>query len=187
MKKFLALLSAVLLFSGCWNSVKTDPANKDLPAIVFLARYDISEIIDPEEAESQNIPVTSLSFFDKNGDYYVSDDPSVNALDNFKLLAEYEKGSLSEKIRFVKSVGADFTAEQYKTLRKVCLKEDPEIVYPEYVPAVQAERSSWYGFYLGKSGELQTQIIHSKGNMTQFYTNSEKLNEVYKKIIGSPA
>ncbi len=187
MKKILALLSAVLLCTGCGNSAKTDPANKDIPAIVFLERCDISEIIDPEEAESRNIPVTSLGFFDKSGDYYVSDDPSVNALDNFKLLEEYEKGSLSEKIRFVKSVGADFTAEQYKTLRKVCLKENPEIVFPEVVPSVQADRSSWYGFYLDKSGELQTHIIHSEGNMTQFYTNSEKLNEVYQKIIGSPA
>lgn len=187
MKKFLALLSAVLLFTGCGSSAEEKSANKNLPAIVFLVRCDISEIIDPEEAENQHIPVTSLGFFDKNGDYYVSFDPAVNALDNFKLIEEYEKGSLSEKIRFVKSIGADFTAERYNTLRKVCLKEEPEIIVPEVLPTVQAEESSWYGFYLDGRGKLQTQIIHGERNMTQLYTNSEKLNEVHKKIIESLA
>lgn len=187
MKLFLALLAAVMLFTGCGNGAEEDSAIENLPAMVFLVRCDYSDVIDTEEAKNQNISVTSLGFFDKNGDYYVSDVPSVNALDNFTLFAEYEKGSLSEKIHFVKSAGADFTAELYKTLREVCLKENPEIIVPEAMPAVQAEKITWYGFYLDSGGKLQTQIIHSKKNMTQLYSNNEKLNEVYKKIVESLA
>lgn len=184
MKKllFLLLISVSNVLTGCANTNDTD----ELPAIVFLVRTDISEELSgmgEDEIAQQNIAVKSLGFYDMNGDYYISTDPELNALDNKTLIAEYEAGHLTEQIQYYTSCDVNFLTEQYAKLHKIYLTGQLEIVYPNELPTVQAESSTWFGYYFGQDGEIQYQAIHEKERMTELYTNNDTVNEVYDRII----
>lgn len=184
MKKniFIALiLILALALTGCADNTGSD----ELPAIIFLVRSDISDVYDPEEIERQNIAVKSFGFYDKDGNYYTSANPDLNALDNKTLVAEYNAGNLTDKLICTKSCDADALAEQYAKLRKICRKKQIEIVYPESVPSVQAERVVWYGLYYDRNGDVQYQIIHEKGRMTDFDTDNDTINEIYDWVAGT--
>lgn len=184
MKKllFLLLISVSHILTGCTNTNDTN----ELPAIVFLVRTDISEELSgmsANEIAQQNIAVKSLGFYDMNGDYYISTDPELNALDNKTLIAEYEAGHLTEQIQYYTSCDVNFLTEQYAKLHKIYLTGQLEIVYPNELPTVQAESSTWFGYYFGQDGEIQYQAIHEKERMTELYTNNDTVNEVYDRII----
>lgn len=184
MKKllFLLLISVSNVLTGCANTNDTN----DLPAIVFLVRTDISEELSgmsANEIAQQNIAVKSLGFYDMNGDYYISTDPELNALDNKTLIAEYEAGHLTEQIQYYTSCDVNFLTEQYAKLHKIYLTGELEIEYPNELPTVQAESSTWFGYYFGQDGEIQYQAIHEKERMTELYTNNDTVNEVYDRII----
>jgi len=184
MKKniFLALiLILALALTGCAGN----SGSGELPAIVFLVRSDISDVYDPEEIEQRNIAVKSLGFYDKDGNYYTSANPDLNAMDNKTLIAKYEVGHLTDKLIRIKSCDADNLAEQYAKLRKICRKKQVAIVYPERLPTVQAERVAWYGFYYDRNGDIQYQIIHEKGRMTDFDTDNDTINEIYDWFDGT--
>lgn len=183
-KRIISLLICVLcILTGC---ASTDTG--ELPTIVFLVRTDISDTLsemDPEEIEQQNIAVRSLGFYDKNGNYYISSDPELNALDNKTLTDEYEAGNLTEQLQLYKSCDADILAEQYEKLRNICLNEQFEIVYPDALLDVQAESSTWYGFYFDENGDLQYWAIHGEERMTDLSTDNDTINGIYDRIIGS--
>jgi len=174
----LLFLSLFCILTGC---ASTDTG--EVPSIVFLVRTDISDILSPEEIEQQNIAVRSLGFYDKNGNYYISSDPELNSLDNKTLTDEYETGNLTEQLHLYKSCDADILAEQYEKLRNICLNEQFEIVYPDALPDVQAESSTWYGFYFDENGDLQYRAIHGEERMTDLGTDNDTINGIYDWII----
>lgn len=160
----------------------------ELPTIVFLVRTDISEVLSEmsdDEVAQQNIVAKSLGFYDKNGDYYISFDPELNALDNKTLIAEYEAGHLTEQIEYYTSCNVNVLTEQYAKLRKIYQTGQIEIVYPNELPTVQAESSTWFGFYFGQDGDVQYQAIHEKERMVNLYANNDVVNEVYDWIVES--
>lgn len=190
MKKIILFISGLILafsLAGCKTETQKDnkAVASEIPAIVFLVRTDISDIIYPEEIEGQDIPVRALCFYDKDGNYYISTDSDVNAMDNKTLIAEYEAGNLTEKIQSHKICDKDALANQYNKFRQVCLKEQFGIVYPDALPAVQAESSAWYGYYFDENGDLQYQTIHQNERMSELYTNNDTVNQVYEWIIGT--
>lgn len=175
--------STVLTKEGDMNAPHTEIESinvSELPTIVFLVRTDISDVFtdDAEQAKS-------LGFYDKNGDYYVSLDPKVNALDNITLITEYEAGHLTERIQYYTSCDVNVLTEQYAKLHKIYQTEQIEIVYPNELPTVQAESSTWFGFYFGRDGDVQYQAIHEKERMVNLYTNNNVVNEVYDWIVES--
>ena len=180
------ILSGFCILTGCTNAENRSMDTGELPAIVFLVRTDISDTLseaDTEEIERQNIAVRTLGFYDKNGSYYISVDPDLNALDNKTLIDEYEAGHLTEQIQYYTSCDADILAEQYEKLRNICLNGEFEIVYPNELPTVQAESSAWYGFYFDQDENLQYQAIHREERMTELYSDNDTVNEIYDWII----
>lgn len=192
MKKYIVLsltLAIVLcIITGCTNEKSENNYASELPAIVFIVRTDISDTLgemSDEEIAQRGIAVESLAFYDKEGNYYSSRDPDVNAMDNKTLITEYEAGHLTEQLQYYTSCDADALADQYAKLLKIYRKGKLEIVYPHYLPAVQANFIAWYGFYYDRDGNIQSCTIHQNEKMTELYTNNDKVNEVYEWIKGT--
>ncbi|MCH5208147.1 MAG: hypothetical protein J1F04_04635 [Oscillospiraceae bacterium] len=158
----------------------------ELPAILFIVRTDISDTLSEmsaEEIEQHDIIAESLGFYDKEGNYYTSSDPNLNAMDNQTLIAEYEAGHLTEQIQYYTSCDTDILAKEYAKLLKIYQKEKFEIVNPNEFPDVQAESSTWYGYYFDQVGNIQCCTIHQRERSTDLYTNNDTINEVYEWII----
>lgn len=188
MKRMLAALSIFSLVLTSCGKTANDTAQNELPAIVFIVRTDISDTLgemSDEEIAQRGIAVESLAFYDKEGNYYSSRDPDVNAMDNKTLITEYEAGHLTEQLQYYTSCDADALADQYAKLLKIYRKGKLEIVYPHELPAVQANFSAWYGFYYDRDGNIQSCTIHQEERMTELYTNNDKVNEVYEWIKGT--
>lgn len=188
MKKLITLLLffAACIITGCTNMGSGSMDTSELPAIVFLVRTDISDTLsgmDAEEIVQQNITVKSLGFYDMYGNYYTSTDPDLNAMDNKTLIAEYEAGHLTEQIRYYTSCDVNVLTEQYAKLHKIYLTGQLEIVHPNELPAVQAESSTWFGYYFEQDGNIQYQTIHQKERMTNLFTDNDTVNEVYDWLI----
>lgn len=185
MKRYLIMLSMLSLTLVACGKTTNDTAQDELPPIVFLVRTDISDALSQEEIENQNIAVKSLGFYDKNGNYFISSNPDLNSMDNQTLIAEYEAGHLTGKIQHYRSYDADTLAEQYQKLCNIYQKGQFELVIPELLPDVEAERSTWYGYYYDKDGNLLYHIIHQKKRMTHVYTDNDTVNDVYDWMIES--
>lgn len=167
------------VLSGCTDT-------KEIPKIVFIVRTDISDTLgemSAEEIAQQNIPVKSLGFYDVNGNYFISTDSELNALDNKTLVSEYEAGRITDKIQYHSNCDVDTLKQQYAKLEKIYRKGSFEIVYPKELPTVQAELSTWYGYYFDKDGNLQCKTIHREERMSHLYTDNDTVNEVYDWII----
>lgn len=182
MKRYLIMLSLLSLTLTACGKTTNDTVQGELPAIVFLVRTDISDALSSEEIEKQNIAVKSLGFYDKNGSYYISSNPDLNSMDNQTLIAEYEAGHLTGQIQYYKSCDTDTLAEQYQKLYKIYQKGQFEIVVPELLPDVEAEQSTWYGYYYDKDGNLLYHTIHQKKRMTHLYTDNDTVNDAYDWI-----
>lgn len=75
--------------------------------------------------------------------------------------------------------------ENYQKLCELSNNKDYEILYPEAVPAVEANEEFWYGFYYDKAGELQALRIHERGAGGNYEANDERANEIYNWYIGT--
>ena len=153
-----------------------------MPDIVFMNIVDYTEIA--QEGEMQH----AITFYDKSGNHYVSDDSYgsyICGLQYEELLGQYAAGELDDKIILHTTCDVDELFENYKKLCEVSQNKEYEILYPEAVPAVESIKIKWYGLYYDKSGELHVLEIHEKQYGMDFEANDERANEIYDWYIGT--
>lgn len=170
----------VLLLTGCGNNAVGDPSQ--MPDIVFMNIADYTEIA--QEGEMQY----AITFYDKNGNHYVSDDSYgsyICSLQYEELVSQYAAGELDDKIILHTTCDVNELFENYKKLCEVSQNKEYEILYPEAVPAVESIKIKWYGLYYDKSGELHVLEIHEKQYGMDFEANDERANEIYDWYIGT--
>ena len=156
----------------------TDPSQ--MPSIVFIVDCDYSRILpsDPNPYE--------ICIYDKNGNYYGTDNREVCKMLFEELVKAFENGDLEDKItRYSRTCDVNELFENYQKLCEVSGNEELQIIYPEQIPAVEAAQVWCYGFYYDKKGKLQNLIIHEEGCLTDFYTNDKQANEIYEWYEGT--
>lgn len=169
-----AIMTVIAMIWGlCSCTVEEIPA--ELPEIVFL------RTCDPNDDSGR----CSLDFYDKNGDHYITTDPYVCGLPLGELLSEYGAGTLTDKITLHTSCDVGELTENYGKMYRAAKGGNCGLVYPDAVPAVEAERTFLYGIYFDESGEVQTVTIHAKEYLTPIYSADERLNEVWDWFIGT--
>lgn len=134
----------LICFAGCQN--KSDIERK-LPEIIFICSTDYSQI--RSERETQYV----ITFIDKNGNKYVTSDPTVARLGFKELIAKYSQGGLDDKIELLTSYDNFLIEENYKKFKEVALNEDVSIQYPELY---KSENLS----VLGHSHDLLKMYLH---------------------------
>lgn len=174
MKKLMIIAVFVLFaLTGCdstgTSAVTADMIQKvsDMPDIVFICC---------NVHESGNKQIT---FFDNNGAYYSCDDDAICSLPINELTEYFESGDAG----FVKHNQTCDKAELQSCHEIICATADDAdyaLKYPEALPAVETRSVTWYGVYYDSVGEICLFPIHKEDRLTDIYSNSEQINQVYE-------
>ena len=193
MKRMIALVGVLMIMLvGCRNTEVRGPEpvidESKLPSILFIQRTSryLGEDIDYED-----ISPHILTFYDKDGDYYLCEDDDVFFMDYAALVEAYDNGDLTDKIElWIDCDDRDdplfFKDELQKrsvTLHNLYLHgalENAKIEVPDELPDVEDDSSSWLGLYYDTEGNIQRQIIHENEKMTHLYSSDDTLNEIYE-------
>lgn len=149
-----------------------------LPEIVFM------NTIRYVEAYSSEGPKSAMTFYDKNGNHYVSTDEYVCSLLFEQLVREYAEGKLSDKISFHTSCDVEELLENYNKLCQL-VGDGFEIVHPEMGPDVLANHEIWYGLYYDQEGNIQFVEIHERNEHGDHYADDERVNEIYEWYLST--
>lgn len=176
-KKIIGVISFIVVFlMGCGNNQR----GTKIPEIMFMCFTDNSRLTS---SPYPPFPLYTMTFLDKNGNLYFTDDSYVCKLGYKELVTEYEAGNLEGKIAFQTSCDVDVIAEKYKELLKVAANKEYEIVYPELLPDVEDVRISWYGIFYDKDEEPHYIELHRKERAENLDSNDEIANELYRWYI----
>ncbi|MDE6732068.1 MAG: hypothetical protein K2J77_04245 [Oscillospiraceae bacterium] len=165
-----------LVMSGCSNSV----SEPDMPEIVFKVCTVYNQYEHNfDENDSVEQGRYSLTFVDKNGNYYFSDYSEIYFLSDEELIESLKSGD--ERItKLPKSCDADELWENYKKLLKVANNKEYGLDYPKFVPSAESDRIIWYGLYYDKDGKLSSLPIHEYKNYTGINANDDRANEIFE-------
>lgn len=193
---FVIITIIALVMSGCSNAVSEPDMSdfgSDISNVVYEA--DTSDIVFSDMPDIVFKVCTSynryehddsclLTFIDKNGNYYSSDYSEIFFLSNEELIETLKSGD--ERItKLSVSCDADELSENYKKLLKVAAKKKYKLVYPEALPDVEADSTTWYGLYYDKDGNLSSLPIHAKERLTGINANDDRANEIYEWYSGA--
>lgn len=161
---FLFVVS-VILFVGIVK-INNEYYNNDIPEILFLKQVNY---------ENENL----IAFYDKNGNYYSTDDKYVCSLSTSDLIKEYSAGNLKNKIKFVLSCDKNILLFNYNKLKKLSF-EKIEILYPNTCPQVEVPIYDWYYLYYDTKNQIKKVCIHRNDRCGDLNTNYVEVNEVYE-------
>lgn len=172
--KKLCLVLVVILLLCCGCSARK---YADMPDIVFVCcRYY-------EYAADEN-DRRSVTFLDKNGNYYSVDDSGICALPFDELTEKF--ASDDEGFTLIgQKCGADEIEENYRKICDMAGISKYELKYPDALPTVQADSAGWYGLYYDGSVKLCALPVHRQERMTDIYANDDRANEVYEWYTNS--
>ena len=178
---FCVIISILaLVMSGCSNAV----SESDLPNIVFEDMPEIVFKVCTSYNQYEYGDGCSLTFVDKNGNYYFSDYSEIFFLSNEELIETLKSGD--ERItKLYASCDTGELSENYKKLLKVATNEKYELVYPEAMPDVEAESIMWYGLFYDKDGKLSSLPLHARERMTGIDANDDRANEIFEWYSGA--
>lgn len=193
MKRMIALVGVlVVVLVGCGKAKVSGPEpvidESKLPSILFIQRT--SRYLGEDE-DYDSVSPHILTFYNKDGDYYLCEDDDVFFMDYAALVEEYDNGELTDKIElWIDHDDRDdplfFKDELQKravTLQNLYLRgtlENAEIVVDDELPDVEADSSSWLGLYYDSDGNVQGQRIHENERLTHLYSSDYTLNEIYE-------
>ena len=193
MKRMIALLGVfVIMLVGCGKTEVRGPEpvidESKLPSILFIQRT--SRYLGEDE-DYDNISPYILTFYDKDGDYYLCEDDDVFFMDYAALVEAYDNGELTDKIElWIDHDDRDepifFKDELLKravTLHSLYLDgalENAKIVVDDEFPDVEADSSCWLGLYYDSNGNIQGQRIHENERLTHLSSSDDTLNEIYE-------
>lgn len=145
-----------------------------MPDIVFMKKTVYNQS-NSDHTEYQ------LTFFDKNGRYYVSDDISVGSLSPEKIVEEFEAGNLMNKVRLTgKSCDKEALDENFSSMCSIYSEESCSIVYADEIPAVESDSVLWYGFCYDINDNIRYILMHDCYSGMEFYSNNDIINDVYE-------
>lgn len=171
----LLLLSVSLCL---WDHSLYCPAQ--IPDIVFQCvmytyRYD--------EQKTKQYYVCEITFIDRYGKCYYSDDPSVcNGFDgnNEDFINAYKAGELDGKITLCNSCSGNEVRKRYRKIYKQARKGTIQIIpYGGLTMEMSYPHLVWYGLYFDESGEMQSVILHEKRPGYGELTNDKQANQTY--------
>jgi hypothetical protein len=166
----MAFIMCILV--ACGKNSKYDTEYGVMPSIVFLC-MNTSEDGD-----------VSLTFWDKNGDYYSCADNDITTSYFDELIEKFNSGegnfTKHEQTSDIKQL-----QNNYETILEIADDADYKIVYPDVLPDVEAGRINWYGLYYNSEGEVCYLLIHREECMTQIYANDERANDIYRWYMDS--
>lgn len=188
-KKKLSILSVLLvtcLFSaGCGFGLGQDSAAptivepSQMPDIVFV------EYLSRADSPDDGGPLSEITFLDKEGNFYTSDDFSVCGLTFAALVADFAAGKIDDKItRLEKTVPVEDIFERYQIICEISVHKDYALETPGTMPAILSDRMTWYGLYYDQTGALQSIKLHENRQMTDISANDERANEIYAWFDG---
>lgn len=175
----IVIIVLLLIIKICSKNYQTTYEPSQMPDIVFFNCIDYSETAEDGDVQS------AITFYDKNGNHYTSEDSYVCSLNIDELVKEYAAGNLDDKIKFHTTCDVNELFENYQKLCELSKNEEFEIIYPEYGPDVLANRETWYGVYYDKAGRVQSILIHEKNAHGNHQANDERANEIYRWYIGT--
>lgn len=177
MRKISVILLFCILFclTGCNKQGDGGEASLNMPEIVFMNTIDYNN----------GKGVSALTFYDRNGNHYISADEAVCRMSYRELVNEYAAGKLESKIELHTSCDVNELYANYKKLCEAVADGEYAIEDPEVLPDVEANICNWYGFYYDKDGELKRLCIHKEERLTHLYSENEQVNEIYEWYIGS--
>ncbi len=181
--KYIVVITIIMivLLTMYGNRKKAWPPTNpsQMPSIVFIVECDYSQILPSEQKPY------AMHFYDKNGNYYGTDNWEIYKMSFEELVKAFENGELEDEItRSSQTCNVDELFVNYQKLCEVSKNKELKIVYPEAVPAVEASRICLYGLYYDEEGELQKLMIHENAE-TSFYTNDKQANEIYEWYEGT--
>lgn len=181
----ISIVIIMIFLTGCglWGDktcARTIKNPSEMPEIVFV--YHICHL---STANSRDDAKCSMAFYDKNGNYYVSENTKLCSLSAEELIKEYAEGNLNDQIELHMIGDAEEIFANYKKLCKVSKNNKFEMVYPEEGPESIEDEAQWYGIYYDKEGNVQTLIFHESDAHGSHYSNDERANEIYEWYTNS--
>ncbi len=201
MKTIFCVIISVLisLMSGCSNA-DSESVMPDSESVMPDVESDMSDVVSESDMfdiefsdmpdivfevctryyRNNNYDMCSLTFVDKNGNFYSSDDSEINSLTNAELIEALRLGD--ERItKLPKSCDTDELLENYKKFLKVTANKEYGMAYSmEGIPAAESDCITWYGLYYDKDGKLVSLPIHKYRNFTEFNANDDRANEIFE-------
>ena len=101
------LFSFILCLFGCGNSAKD--TYSQMPEIVLLNTITYAEV-------SAGEPQSAITFYDKEGNHYTSDDEYVCSLTFERLAQEFLNGTIDDKISYHTSCDPEEILDNYNKL-----------------------------------------------------------------------
>lgn len=186
----ISIVSLMFFLTGCSlvgdkTSARTIKDQSEMPEIVFVYHIEyLSSAYSGEMYDSKNAKC-GMTFCDKNGNFYVSENTGICSLSAEELIKEYAAGNLNNQIKLWTMVDSDEVYKNYKKLCKVSKNNKFEMVYPEFGPESIEDVERWYGIYYDKEGNVQTLTYHEANAHGSHYSNDERANEIYEWYIDS--
>lgn len=173
MKRKLLRILVVLFLAGAvclLNSHFCYPSR--IPDIVFVCtNYD--------EVQKE---VCEITFMDKYGKCYYSDDPYVCNIYKRDLINAYKAGEIEDKIQFRGSCSRNVVIRKYRKMYRVVKKKRVSISYPGFLwPCVLTNQYDWLWLYFDGSGEVHYSVFHTKKFGHDYHsTNNKQVNRIYE-------
>lgn len=174
---FLVILSGIWWYYGSFAFTVNDLSQ--MPEIVFMCYTDNFHLGDYKSGYPHN-----LTFLDRNGNLYFTEDSYVCDLGYEKREAEFAAGNLDGRLRLVGTCDTDELLEKCKLLAKVAANRKYEIICPDVMPNVLAEEIDWCGLYYDRSGKLCCISLHREECMDDLWANDDRATELYEWYKG---
>lgn len=179
----IILICIMMGIMGCGNFKSNSTEEEKVGASACVPDIVFMNTIKFLTHDTEN-PDSALTFYDREGNHYVSSDQYVCSLSIEQLIKEYSEGKISDKISYHMSCDKDELIENYQKLSKIN-KDDYKIIYPEVGPDLIANEEKWYGIYYDKDGNIQVLTIHEKDAHGNSFADDDRINEIYEWYIGT--
>lgn len=162
--KHIAAAALMLILCGCG-------ASEPLPAVLFYYAVVYPNSLEGAPPDYRRLVMRDGSVYTYSGD---------SGLKLEEIAAHFEAGTLTDYFEKTdKQLDAEEAAAQFRKLRSAA-KSNPELVYPDAVPAVEEASSGWYTYLPLGEGDWQYVDIGEEFCGTHYPSESEKINEVYE-------
>lgn len=128
--------------------------------------------------------VCEITFMDKYGKCYYSDDPYVCNIYKRDLINAYKAGEIEDKIQFRGSCSRNAVIKRYRKIYRTFKKKGIRIfdaALGRLWPNVLTNQYDWLWLYFDESGEVQVSSFHTrKFGHTYYTTFNVQVNRIYE-------